>query len=38
MKGSVSEWFEKYVDDIETPQLEFLIFVIELELELRRDD
>jgi len=38
MKGSIGEWFEKYVDDIETPQLRHLIFLIQLEQESRRND
>ena len=35
MKGSITEWFEKYVDDIESPQLRHLIWLINLELESR---
>jgi len=35
MKGLISAWFDKYVNDIETPQLKFLIWVIEQEIEFR---
>jgi hypothetical protein len=38
MKGSISEWFEQFVDDIETPQLRHLLFCIALELDSRRGE
>tara|TARA_X000000368_G_scaffold328012_1_gene265057 strand:- start:121 stop:240 length:120 start_codon:yes stop_codon:yes gene_type:complete len=35
MKGSISQWFEQFVDDIESPQLRHLLFCIQLELDSR---
>jgi len=38
MKGSIAEWFEKYVNDIETPQLRYLKWAIEHEIESRGNE
>ncbi len=37
MEGKISDWFDQFVDDIETPQLRFLKFLIDLELDTRRE-